>query len=174
MKAYGLMAEFSSREIFVAATERARAAGYTRVETFMPFPVEEVATLPPGRFSPVAIAMGIGGLASGLGAFFLQEYAAHDYPLDVGGRPLNSWPAFIPITFELTVLGAALTGVLTFFILAGFPRLEHPVFGDPRFRRASQDRFFLCLRGDDPLFPAADPALLKEEWGADSIEEVAP
>jgi hypothetical protein len=169
---YGVMAEFSRPEQLATALARARAMGYTRIETFMPYPVEGVARLPSGRRSPVALSMLVGGLLSGLGAFWLQYYAAHDYPLDVGGRPLNSWPAFVPITFELTVLGAALTGVVTFFIMAGYPRLEHPVFNDERFHRASQDRFFLCVRSDDPLLASASLERLRAAWGADSIAEV--
>jgi hypothetical protein len=116
--------------------------------------------------------MAIGGIVSGLTAFFLQSYAAHDYPLNVGGRPINSWPSFVPITFELTVLGAALSGLFTFFWLAGFPRLDHPVFGDPRFIRASSDRFFLCIRADDPLFAATDPQRFLAGLDPESVAEV--
>jgi hypothetical protein len=170
--AYGVMAEFSAPERLAAAVASARRMGYTRIETYLPYPVPGVAQLLPGRPSPVPLAMLLGGLLSGLGAFFLQVYAARDYPLDVGGRPLNSWPAFVPITFELTVLGAALTGVVTFFIVARFPRLEHPVFNDERFHRASQDRFFLCVRSDDPRLGSTSLEELRSEWGADSIAEV--
>jgi hypothetical protein len=170
---YGIMAEFSSPENFTAALRRVREAGCTKIEVFMPFAVEEaLELLPRRRTSPVARAMALGGLISGAGAYFMQFYATHDYPIDVGGRPLNSWPSFVPITFELTVLGAALTGVFSFFVLAGFPRLEHPVFSDPRFGRASQDRFFICLRSDDPRFDRDQGARLLAESGAESVAEV--
>jgi len=172
MSAYGIMAEFSDPRRFAAAVAQARESGYTQVETYMPYGVEGVAELPPGQRSPVPLAMLIGGLLSGLGAFFLQLYAAYDYPVNVGGRPLNSWPAFIPITFELTVLGSAITGLATFFIVVGFPRLEHPVFNHPRFDRASQDRFFLLVRSADPRLAGASLERLRREWDADSVEEV--
>jgi hypothetical protein len=170
----GLLAEFVLPEAFAAAVRRVRAAGYTRLEAYMPFAVEGVADeIMRGRRSPMAVAMLIGGIASGLGAYGMEYYATHIYPLNVGGRPLDSWPSFVPITFELTVLGAALTGVFALFWTAGFPRLDHAIFSDARFDRASQDRFFLCIRGDDPLRagPGARDLLLAA--GAESVAEVA-
>jgi ActD protein len=170
----GLLAEFTTPEGFAAAVARVRAAGYTRLEAYMPFAVEGVAeAIAGGRRSPMAKAMLIGGLVCGLGAYGMEFFATHIYPLNVGGRPLHSWPAFVPITFELTVLGAALTGVFAFFWQAGFPRLDHAVFADRRFDRASQDRFFLCIRGDDPLHAGADARGLLLAAGAESVEEVA-
>jgi hypothetical protein len=151
--AHGLLAAFASEESFHAALRGLRAAGCVRIDAYTPYPVE--AGLLPRTASPIGwimLAAGITGLGGG---FFLQWYAARDYPINVGGRPVNSWPSFIPITFELTVLTAALVGVTAFFCFAGFPHLHHPVFSDPRFKRASQDRFFVCLRSDDPLY--ADP-----------------
>jgi hypothetical protein len=145
---YGIIGAFVTADELRTAVGRAKAAGMREWETFTPYPVDGLK--PPeaktGPCSPVARAMAIAAVCCSTGAFALQEWAAHDYPLNVGGRPLNSWPAFIPITFELTVLGTALTGVITFLILAGFPRLDHPVFSVPEFRRASQDRFFLLWR----------------------------
>jgi hypothetical protein len=158
----------------VAALERAKAAGMRQWETFTPYPVDglnppEVKT---GPRSPVARAMAIAAVGFSSGAFALQEWAAHDYPLNIGGRPLNSWPAFLPITFELTVLGTALTGILTFLILAGFPRLDHPVFNVPEFRRASQDRFFLLWRTDEgPDQPEAARQFFTRA-GAETVAEV--
>jgi hypothetical protein len=114
------------------------------------------------------------GIAGASGGFFLQWFAAHDYPLNVGGRPLASWPAFVPITFELTVLTAALVGVVAFFFLTGLPRLHHPVFTDPRFQRASQDRFFLCIRSDDPLYATDVVRRTLVAAQAESIAEVPP
>ena len=114
----------------------------------------------------------LAGIAGASGGFFLQWFAARDYPLNVGGRPLNSWPAFIPITFELTVLTSALVGVLAFLWLAGFPRLHHPVFADPRFKRASQDRFFICLRADDPLYANEGVRRALADAQPESITEV--
>jgi len=170
----GLLAEFAAPEVFAAAVRRARSAGYTRLEAYMPFAVEGVADeIVRGRRSPIAAAMLVGGIMSGLSAYGMEYYATHIYPLNVGGRPLHSWPAFVPITFELTVLGSALTGVFALLWLAGFPRLEHAVFSDARFDRASQDRFFLCIRGDDPLRAGAAARDLLLAAGAESVEEVA-
>lgn len=169
---YGLMASFASPRAFALAVRRAGEAGYTRCETYLPFSLEGSAEPQPDAPSPIPKAMAIGGILSGLFAFGLQEYAAHDYPLNVGGRPLNSWPSFVPITFELTVLGAALCGLLTFFWVAGFPRLDHPVFNDPRFIRASKDRFFLCIRSDDPQYAANATLRFLSELGAESVAEV--
>jgi hypothetical protein len=169
---YGVMASFASPGGFAAAVRAAREAGYTRWETYLPFAIEGAAELSPARPSPVPKAMAIGGVLSGLTAFFLQYYAAHDYALNVGGRPLNSWPSFVPITFELTVLGSALTGVFTLLWLAGFPRLDHPVFNDARFSRASRDRFFLCIRSDDPLYAPAKTERFLTDLGAESVAEV--
>jgi hypothetical protein len=169
---YGLLACFASPEKFAAAAERTKGAGYTRCETYLPFALPAGVEFSADAGSPVPKAMLIGGLLSGLTAFFLQFYATHDYPLNVGGRPLNSWPSFVPITFELTVLGAAVCGIFTFLCIAGFPRLDHPVFSDPRFVRASSDRFFLCIRGDDPLFDGAATKRFLASLDAESVAEV--
>lgn len=169
-----LAGRFAEPETFAAAVRAARAAGYTRLEAYMPFAVEGVPEEVAGPSSPVPAAMLIGGLLSGLGAFGLQEWATHDFPQEVADRPLNSWPAFIPITFELTVLGAALVGLFTFFWTAGFPRLDHRMFAVAGFIRASQDRFFLCIRGDDPLWARTDVRGFLAGAGAEAIEEVGP
>lgn len=103
----------------------------------------------------------------------MQWFAARDYPVNVGGRPLNSWPAFVPIAFEMTVLSAALVGVLGLFWLTGLPRLHHPVFADARFKRASQDRFFICVRFDDPLYAGHGVRSILMSSNAESIAEVS-
>jgi hypothetical protein len=172
VKPYGVMACFASPEKFAAAMQRTKAAGYTRCETYLPYALPEGIEFSADARSPVPKAMLLGGLFSGLTAFFLQFYATHDYPLNVGGRPLNSWPSFVPITFELTVLGATLCGIITFLWVAGFPRLDHPVFSDPRFIRASTDRFFLCIRSDDPLFAAEATRQFLTRLDAESVAEV--
>jgi hypothetical protein len=150
---YGLMAEFTGAEQLVAAARAARAAGYRKIEAYTPFSVEglpEALELPPSRVPLVTL---IGGIVGGVLAFFLQWYTAViDYPINSGGRPLNSWPAFIPATFELAVLGAALAAFGGFLALNGLPRLRHPVFDTPDFDLASRNRFFLCIRSDDPAF----------------------
>lgn len=151
--AYGLMAELASADALVAATLRAREAGYSRVEAYSPFPIEGMPEAIGFERSRVPLATLIGGLLGGAGGFFLQWYSAViDYPINSGGRPLNSWPEFIPVTFEMTVLGAALTAVVTMLVANGLPRLRHPVFNVPEFDHSTRNRFFICLRTDDPRF----------------------
>lgn len=170
---YGTMADYATEEAFLAALASVRRAGYRNVETFTPYGVEAEESVAPERKSPVGPIMLAAGITGGLGAFFMQWYAARDYWLNVGGRPVNSWPSFIPVTFELTVLSAALTGAAALLWLAGLPRLDHPVFSDPRFLRASQDRFFICIRADGPGYSpgGAREALLGAD--AESVEEVS-
>jgi hypothetical protein len=167
---HGLLAAFTSEGSFRTALRKLREAGCVRLEAYTPYPVEPCVL--PGATTPMAWIMLLAGVTGASGGFFLQWFATRDYPLDVGGRPLNSWPAFIPITFELTVLTAALTGVIAFFCLAGFPRLHHPVFSDPRFKRASQDRFFICLRADDPLYANDRVRRVLTDARPESIAEV--
>ena len=150
---YGLLAGFDTPEALVAAVHRAKEEGYSRLEAYSPFPIDEL-SLPEGphRTAIPALVL-LGGCLGALGGFLLQYYAAViDYPLNVGGRPLNSWPSFIPVTFELTVLTAALFGVIGMLALNGFPLPYHPLFNVPQFARASRDRFFLCIEAADPKF----------------------
>jgi hypothetical protein len=145
---YGIMAAFASEESYVSALRELRESGFRRIETFTPYDVEREEALVPRRPTPMGWIMLAAGLVGGGGAFLMQWYAARDYRLNVGGRPVDSWPAFVPVTFELTVLSAALAGVAALLWLSGLPRLDHPVFSDRRFRHASQDRFFVCVRSD--------------------------
>jgi len=158
------MAEFATADALLAAVQRARAAGYRRLEAYSPFHIEGLAEalgLAPSRVPLVTL---LGALAGGIGAFFLQWYSAVvDYPLDIGGRPLDSWPMFVPTTFELAVLGAALSAFVAVLVGGGLPRLRHPVFAVPEFELAMRDRFFLCLRSDDPGFERESAARLLDE-----------
>lgn len=168
----GLLAGFETPEAFLAALRRLHADGYRRLEAFTPYPVDGADDYTPGRETPIAWIMGAAALLGGGGAFALQYWATHAYPLDVGGRPLTSWPEFIPITFELTILCAALAGVAGLFILCGLPRLHHPVFHAASFLRASQDAFFVRVRGDDPKFDERRTRALLDDAGARWLEEV--
>ena len=146
MSIYGVMAEFATPEQLVEATRKARAAGY-RVEAYAPFPVDglaEATGMKRNWVPPIVLA---GGVLGGLGGYFMQWYSAViSYPINSGGRPLHSWPLFIPVTFELTVLIAAFAAVIGMLALNGLPRLRHPVFNVREFDLASRNRFFLCLR----------------------------
>jgi ActD protein len=150
---YGLLAEFDSAQRLIDAAHRCRDAGYLRLDALSPFAVpglDEALHLPKHR---VPLIFLIGGIIGGLTGFLMQVYAAvYSYPVNVGGRPLYSWPAFIPITFELTILGAGLAGAFGMLALNGFPHPYHPLFNVPQFDLASQNRFFLCVESKDAIF----------------------
>jgi hypothetical protein len=150
---FGLIAEFETPEAVVAAAERSFAAGYRQMEAYSPMPVDGLSEALGFRKNRVAMLVLLGGLAGGLGAFAMQYYSAViHYPINIGGRPYNSWPSFMPVCFELTVLLAAFSAVFGMILLNGLPRLHHPVFNAPGFERASQDRFFLLIMSRDPKY----------------------
>ena len=155
--AHGLMAEFDEPERFLEAIRRTRSAGYRRMDAYSPNPIEGLSEAMQLPRSPVALIVLVSAISGAISGYLLQYYAAAvDFPINVGGRPLNSWVSFIPITFELTVLFACLSAVLFGIVaLNGLPRPYHPVFNVPQFARASRDRFFVCIEAGDPLF---DPA----------------
>jgi len=173
---WGMLAEFDSPTDLVAAIARVRAEGYSRIEAYTPFPVEEMPEalgLPKNRKMSMVVL--IGGLVGGVGGFFMQYYAAViSYPLNVGGRPFNSWPSFIPVTFEMTVLGAALSAVVGMLALNGLPMPYHPLFNVPRFARASRDRFFLCIEATDPKFDREATKQFLLEHASKKVFEVPP
>lgn len=172
-RTYGLVARFDSAEALTAALRRLRHEGYEQLEAFAPRPLEEAHALLPHRRSPVPAVMLVGGAAGAASALFLQAWASTDYPLNVASRPLFSWPAFVPVAFELTVLAAAFAGLLAFLVMSGLPRLDHPAFAHNAFPRASQDGFFVCVPTTDRRFhPQATRELLRTV-GATEIEEVS-
>ena len=145
---YGLLAQFSSAEQLLQAALRTRSESpHLPIEAFSPFPIRGLDEALGAARSPIAVLMGLGGLLAGVGTFLLEGYSAvMSYPINVGGRPLGSWPAFVPPAVEMAVLGAVLFGVVAMLTGNGLPRLHHPLFGVPEFERASADGFFLLLR----------------------------
>ena len=170
---YGLMAEFDTPTAIVAAARRAYEEGYRQMDTYTPFPVEGLAEELHLHRTRVPLIVLLGGLAGCLGGYFLQYWIMAIYwPVNVGGRPLNSWPMFIPVTFELTVLVAALSAVLGMLALNGLPHPYHPVFNVPRFALASQDRFFLCIEASDPRFDRAATRYFLEGLAPQEVSDV--
>ncbi len=150
---YGLLAEFAEPAQVLTATRRAWEEGYREMDAYSPYPVEGLATALGMKRSRIPSIVFCGALV-GAGVGFLMQYYSMviDYPFNSGGRPLNSWPAFIPVTFEVLVLIASLSAFLGTLFLNGLPRPNHPIFNAPGFERASQDRFFLCIEASDPRF----------------------
>jgi hypothetical protein len=169
---YGLMAEFDKPNALVHATEKAYEQGYRKLDAYTPFPIEELAEaihFHKTGVPPLVLAGGLTGAATG---FLLQVAGNFDYALNVGGRPLVSWPAFIPITFEANILLAAFAAVFGIIILNGLPRPYHPVFNAPNFERATDDRFFLCIEADDPKFDRSATRKFLEGLGPQRVSEV--
>ncbi len=150
---YGLLAQFDTAQKMVDATRKANEAGYTCLDCFSPYPVGEAADAMNFKTSEMGPVMFIGGLLGATAGFLMQYYlGGYQYPVNIGGRPFFSWPSFIPITFEMMVLTAALSGVFGLIAVCGLPQLYHPLFNVPSFARASGDRFFLCIEAIDPKF----------------------
>jgi len=170
---YGLIAEFTGPEPLVEATKRAYEAGYRRMDAYTPFPVHGLAEAMGRRGIRIPLIVLAGGIAGGLGGFLLQTYGAvFDYPNNIGGRPLFSWPAFIPITFELTILGAVFAAVFGLLALNGLPQPHHPVFNAPNFEMASRSHFFLCIEAADPRYDNTGTRKFLEGLGPMSVSEV--
>ncbi|CAN5691281.1 DUF3341 domain-containing protein [soil metagenome] len=173
---YGLMAEFADATSLVDAAKRTHAEGYRKVDAFSPYPIHELfdALELNDRRLPLAVLIGgILGCIAGFGLCYWVSVIA--YPLNIGGRPFNSWPSFIPVTFEVTILLAALTTVVAMIVLNGLPMPYHPVFNVKRFaEHASQDGLFLAIEADDPKFDIARTRAFLQGLGAREINEIEP
>jgi Alternative complex III, ActD subunit len=170
---HGLMAEYDNPEALLAAARRAFAEGFRKMDAYSPFPVEGLAEAIGFHRTRVPLIVLIGGILGCLGGFFLQYWVSVlDYPINVGGRPLNSWPSFIPVTFELTILLAALSAFLGVLALNRLPMPYHPVFNVERFELASRNRFFLCIEAIDSKFDSETTRSFLEATGSQGVYEV--
>lgn len=152
-RVYGLMAEFENSDALMAAAEGAYAAGYRRMDAYSPLPIHGLAEALGFGKPKLPLLVFLGGVLGAVAGYGLQYYTSViDYPINVGGRPLHSWPAFIPVTFELTILFAGFAAVFGMLALNGLPMPYHPVFNVESFSRATRDRFFLCIEARDEQF----------------------
>jgi Alternative complex III, ActD subunit len=171
---YGLMAEFEDPKQLVLAAASAHMAGYRRMDAYSPIPIEELHDALGSHHSRLPLIVFLGGLAGCIFGFLIQYWTmAVAYPINVGGRPFNSWPAFIPVTFECTILGAALAAVLGMLALNGLPMPYHPVFNVPRFALASRNRFFLCIEARDRQFDREKTREFLESLKPREVSDVA-
>jgi hypothetical protein len=170
---YGVAAEFKDAESVVAAAKAAHKAGYRKMDAYTPYAVEgldEALGMQNTRLGWVVLAMGITGILTG---FFMQLYAnASFYPLNIGGKPFNSWPNFIVITFETTIIFSAFTAGLFMLGRNGLPRLYHPIFNTPNFEAATRDKFFLCIEARDPRFELGETTRFLEGLSPERVSEV--
>lgn len=170
---FGLLAEFVDADELVAATARTHADGYREFEAYAPFPVEGLSDALDFRRTRMPLVVLVGGIVGCLSGIALQYYCTViAYPLNIGGRPLVSWPSWVPVIFEMTVLFAALAAVLGMLALNGLPRPHHPLFAIPSFDRATQDRFFLCILARDPKFHSRTTRQFLEGLGAKEVTDV--
>jgi hypothetical protein len=171
---YGVMAEFDNPTDLVNATRTVCEQGYKKLDTYTPFPIEELNDILHLHKNKLSLIVLCGGILGGLTGFLLQYFVTVIYfPINVAGRPLNSWPSYIIITFELTILLGCLSATIGMLALCGLPMPYHPVFNVPRFSAASRDRFFLCIEATDPLFDVEKTSGLVQSLEAKEVSEVA-
>lgn len=172
---YGLIAEFETPTDLVNAARAAREEGYRKLDAYSPFPIEELSDALHLHKNKLPLIVLLGGLVGGTLGYLLQYYVTVVYfPINIAGRPLHSWPSYIVITFEMTILFAALSAVLGLLGLCGLPMPYHPVFNVPRFALASRNRFFLCIQARDPLFDREKTSAFLDKLEPREVSEVAP
>jgi hypothetical protein len=171
---YGVMAEFDDPNALVAAAYRAHFEGYRNMDAYSPFPIEELHDALGSHHTRLPLIVLLGGALGCIGGYLMQFWTnAVSYPLNVAGKPFNAWPMFIPVTFECTILGAALAAVLGMLALNGLPMPYHPVFNVARFALASRNRFFLCIESRDPKFRLEETRGFLETLGPREVTTVA-
>jgi hypothetical protein len=171
--AFGLLAEFATGDDLSAATRKAKSAGYNHMDCYSPYPVGDAADALGFPKSEMGAVMFIGGLTGAVSGFLMQYWCnTYGYSLNVGGRPYFSWPSFVPITFEMMVLTAALSGLFGLLAICGLPRYNHPLFNSKTFDRATRDRFFLCIEATDPQYDAVETRAFLNDLQPLSVEEV--
>ena len=172
---YGVMAEFETPTELVSAARAAREKGYRKLDAYTPFPIEELSDALHLHHNKLPLIVLLGGLIGGTLGYLLQYYVTVIYfPINIAGRPLHSWPSYIVITFEMTILFAALSAVLGLLALCGLPMPYHPTFNVPRFAMASRNRFFLCIEARDPLFDREKTSAFLTSLQPREVSEVAP
>ncbi len=170
---YGLMAEFDSAQALVDAAKKTHEAGYTKIDAYSPFPIEGLAEDIGMHFDEIPLTVLVGGIIGGCTGYLMQYWmSAVDYPLNIGGKPPHSWPAFIVITFEMTILFAGISAVLGMLAFNGLPMPYHPVFNVPRFAFASKDRFFLIVFSSDKKYNPVETRRFLETLDPRSLSEV--
>lgn len=170
---YGIVAEFDTPEELMAASRKVRDAGYKKIDAFAPFPVEGLSEAIGFKDKLIPTLMLIGGIVGIIWGLGVQVFSlGWSYPLNIGGRPIWSWPNYIPITFEATVLTCAFTGVVMMFALNGLPQLYHPIFDAPNFDRASTDKFFLLIEARDAKFDLASTKQFMQGLGTERVSEI--
>jgi hypothetical protein len=169
------MAEFDSPTALVNAARAARDKGYRKLDAYSPFPIEELSDVLDLHKNRLPLIVLAGGILGGMVGYLMQYYVTvWDFPINIGGRPLHSWPAYIVITFEMTILLAAISAVMGLLALCGLPMFYHPAFNVPRFALASRNRFFLSIEATDPLFDARATSEFLETLEPKEVSEVAP
>ena len=172
---YGVMAEFEGPSELVSAARAAHEKGYRKLDAYTPFPIEELTDALHLHHNKLPLLVLCGGICGGILGYLLQYYVTVIYfPINIAGRPLHSWPSYVVITFEMTILFAALSAVLGLMALCGLPMPYHPVFNVPRFQMASHDRFFLCIESRDPLFDRVKTSEFLQSLKPREVNEVAP